>query len=77
MKRRMMAVKAETPKAINSGKAAQPEHHMRVKDPGREAASPHVKKGKPDTYPISKVPAKGRPKGGGNSMNEKLLNKRI
>jgi hypothetical protein len=77
MKRRMEPFKPETRKAVNSGKAAQPELRVRIKDPGRTAASPKVKKTEPDVYPVRKVPSKGRPTKGGAAKDEKLVNKRI
>jgi hypothetical protein len=67
MKRRM-----ESP-----GKAAQPESKMKVRDPGMLAGKTGPKKLKPDVMPQRAVPAKGRPTKGGNSMSEKLKNKRI
>lgn len=66
-----------TKKSASTGKAAQPELRMRVKEPGNAAASAKVKKTEPDAFPVRKVPAKGRPTKGGNSLNEKLVNKRI
>jgi hypothetical protein len=67
MKRRM-----ETP-----GKAAKSEAGMVAKDPGMLGARKRPKKQEPDVYPTKRVPAKGRPTKGGNSMSEKLANKRI
>jgi hypothetical protein len=72
MKRRM-----DTPKAINQGKAAQPELRKRIKDPGIAAASAKVKKQEPDNFPTRKVPNKGRPTKGGPAKYEKLVDKRI
>ena len=66
MKRRMTAAKAPNP-----------ESHMRVKDPGMLAAKAQPKKTDPDVFPTRKVPAKGRPTGGGNARMERLANKRI
>jgi len=59
------------------GAPARPESRLRIKDPGNAAASAKVKKTEPDVFPVRKVPAKGRPTKGGNSRNEKLVNKRI
>jgi hypothetical protein len=72
MKRRL-----DTPKAIKTGKAAQPEARKRIKDPGTAAASAKVKKQEPDVFPTRKVPDKGRPTKGGSAKYEKLLDKRI
>jgi hypothetical protein len=77
MKRRMESFKPETRKAVDAGKPAKSEGGMRVKDPGMLAAPKKAKKQEPDVYPTRKVPAKGRPKGGGGAMTEKLMNKRI
>ena len=56
---------------------ARPESKIKIKDPGMLAARPKPKKTEPDVYPTRKVPATGRPKGGGNAMSERLKNKRI
>jgi len=56
---------------------AKPETKFKVKDPGMLAAPKKPKKQEPDVYPAKRVPAVGRPKGGGSSMSEKLKNKRI
>jgi hypothetical protein len=77
MKRRMEAFKPETRKAIGAGKAAKPEGIAKVEDPGRLTARKKPKKQEADPYPTRKIPAKGRPKGGGGAMTEKLMNKRI